>query len=732
VKQTEEPTMLVRAACLASLLLLVASPALAASPELLPISGWLADSDGEPLDGDVELIIRLYSSEGATTADFTDTVTVEVDEGFFTAYAGTNASLDLALFADYDEIWLGLAVDPDPEMSPRIQLATAPWAAWAEFAGVADDALMLDGVPASEYLQAGQDTLASLPCGDGQVPVWDDGAAAWGCDDPSATESDPVFSASDVSAIGAAEIGQWSTAYGWGDHAAAGYVTSEADPDFAASPAGGITAGQISGWDSAAAWGDHAAAGYVSTEADPVFGASAAVGISSTHVGNWDDAFGWGDHGGEGYLTSESDPDFAASTASGIGATDVINWNAAYGWGNHASAGYVGTEADPVFAASAAYGISTGNIAGWNTAWGWGNHALVGYLTGEIDPVFTASAASSVGLTDIANWEDAYGWGDHAAAGYATTSAANNNYVNVTGDTMSGDLELSSANANIAIWNSGSETLAGLTLGDGDAPSTQYSNIFYDAGGEELQIAVDGNTILTIEDDQEVGIGTTNPTATLDVHGTVETNGNAWALAASFAYSQDDVSTAGLNSSGLLTGTDNCTNQTLPFNVTIGGELFGRVCICTDGYLEFRSASDTSCDADFSNEAVPTNDFSEPALFAYWDDLDCNSSNGSGIIYGHTGSSPNRTWLAQWDCEKWATNFDVQFQVQVHEGSGLMNVRYFNMHPSATGGSATIGFQTQGASSARGYPISYNTQILDDNADDSDAGHESWSIAPIR
>ncbi len=41
------------------------------------------------------------------------------------------------------------------------------------------------------------------------------------------------------------------------------------------------------------------------------------------------------------------------------------------------------TENDPVFSSSPAAGISSGNITNWNTAYGWGNHATAGYLTGN-------------------------------------------------------------------------------------------------------------------------------------------------------------------------------------------------------------------------------------------------------------------------------------------------------------------------------------------------------------
>ena len=40
------------------------------------------------------------------------------------------------------------------------------------------------------------------------------------------TETDPVFAASDAAAVTAAKISNWDTAYGWGNHASAGYLTA--------------------------------------------------------------------------------------------------------------------------------------------------------------------------------------------------------------------------------------------------------------------------------------------------------------------------------------------------------------------------------------------------------------------------------------------------------------------------------------------------------------------------
>ena len=48
--------------------------------------------------------------------------------------------------------------------------------------------------------------------------------------DPSTfTETDPVFSASAVSAVQSTDIANWDSSYGWGNHASAGYLTAESD-----------------------------------------------------------------------------------------------------------------------------------------------------------------------------------------------------------------------------------------------------------------------------------------------------------------------------------------------------------------------------------------------------------------------------------------------------------------------------------------------------------------------
>ena len=178
-------------------------------------------------------------------------------------------------------------------------------------------------------------------------------------------ESDPVFLASPAGLISSQDVTEWNTAYGWGDHSLAGYVGGSGGSmdelvDDTTPQLGGIldcngfsidfgtniiTDAGVANYNTAYGWGDHSQAGYLTsyTETDPVFAASDAAAVTAAKISNWDTAYGWGDHSQAGYLTSytETDPVFAASDAAAVTAAKISNWDTAYGWGNHASAGYL-------------------------------------------------------------------------------------------------------------------------------------------------------------------------------------------------------------------------------------------------------------------------------------------------------------------------------------------------------------------------------------------------------
>ena len=139
------------------------------------------------------------------------------------------------------------------------------------------------------------------------------------------SETDPIFNASPAANILQSNIDNWNTAYGWGDHASAGYLTStgsigsHSDVTIAT-----LQDAQLLKYSVANARWENWTPNYLTsyTETDPVFAASAAGGITGTNIANWNTAYNWGNHASAGYLTAESD---TLATVTGRGATTTTD-----------------------------------------------------------------------------------------------------------------------------------------------------------------------------------------------------------------------------------------------------------------------------------------------------------------------------------------------------------------------------------------------------------------------
>ena len=139
------------------------------------------------------------------------------------------------------------------------------------------------------------------------------------------SETDPIFSASPASNILSTHITNWDTSYGWGDHSAAGYLTttgsinSHTDVNIATLQDAQLLKYSVanSRWEN---WTPNFLTSY--TETDPVFAASPAGGITGTNISNWNTAYNWGDHSTGGYLTAEAD---TLATVTGRGATTTTD-----------------------------------------------------------------------------------------------------------------------------------------------------------------------------------------------------------------------------------------------------------------------------------------------------------------------------------------------------------------------------------------------------------------------
>lgn len=147
------------------------------------------------------------------------------------------------------------------------------------------------------------------------------------------TEIGNFFSGS--SAISGYNKTNWDSAYGWGNHASAGYLTSATLP----AP---LTSFSTSAWAGTSGY-----PGYTFVGGNSRFGFSSSGGIVDVYAdGNF-------------YATDSS---YRVWHAGDFSSTNISNWNTAYGWGNHASAGY----ATQSWVQSQGYITGVTNISGYS------------------------------------------------------------------------------------------------------------------------------------------------------------------------------------------------------------------------------------------------------------------------------------------------------------------------------------------------------------------------------
>jgi hypothetical protein len=104
----------------------------ATPPSTMSYQGVLELADGSPVaDGDYDLTFRLYDASSGGTVLWTETQTLPVEDGIFNALLGAVTPLTLPFDISY---WLGVQVENDPELTPRVALASAPYAFRAAYA----------------------------------------------------------------------------------------------------------------------------------------------------------------------------------------------------------------------------------------------------------------------------------------------------------------------------------------------------------------------------------------------------------------------------------------------------------------------------------------------------------------------------------------------------------------------------------------------------------------------
>ncbi len=178
---------------LSYLLLAAVGSVLSTSAFAIPMSvvhqGRLMDSaTGNPLDGQHTLNVAFYDAASGGTAVWTDDITIDADNGFFTASIGLGAPLVASTFDE--PTYLQIAVDGGPGLT-RIPVRSVPYAYRALNAanvvgGTVDASeVMVNGTTVIDgdgnYLGAITDTLSGLSCTHRELARWSNASGAWEC-----------------------------------------------------------------------------------------------------------------------------------------------------------------------------------------------------------------------------------------------------------------------------------------------------------------------------------------------------------------------------------------------------------------------------------------------------------------------------------------------------------------------------------------------------------------------
>jgi hypothetical protein len=104
--------------------------------------GRLADASGAALTGAYIIVFRLYdvASGGSSLWEesWTGTNSVQVTNGLFNVMLGSLTPIPQSLLNGNGSLWLGIDVGSDAEMTPRVQLGSAPYAFQSQHANLAD------------------------------------------------------------------------------------------------------------------------------------------------------------------------------------------------------------------------------------------------------------------------------------------------------------------------------------------------------------------------------------------------------------------------------------------------------------------------------------------------------------------------------------------------------------------------------------------------------------------
>lgn len=117
-------------------------------PNMIDYQGKITDSSNNPITDPVSIVFTIYDASTGGTAEWTEThASVTPVDGLVHVLLGSETAFEDDLF-DGSDLWLGINVNSDGEMSPRLRIVSVPYAIYA------NDAYKLDGHDSSYFMTA--------------------------------------------------------------------------------------------------------------------------------------------------------------------------------------------------------------------------------------------------------------------------------------------------------------------------------------------------------------------------------------------------------------------------------------------------------------------------------------------------------------------------------------------------------------------------------------------------
>ena len=117
---------------LATMFVLLFPLTVGAIPQFLQHQGYMANNNGTPVTGSANVIFNLYTVETEGSSQWTQTIAVTFDGGYYSVLLGSGTpELSLDLF-DGSDLYFATTLEGQEEFSPRTKIVSVPYAFRAE------------------------------------------------------------------------------------------------------------------------------------------------------------------------------------------------------------------------------------------------------------------------------------------------------------------------------------------------------------------------------------------------------------------------------------------------------------------------------------------------------------------------------------------------------------------------------------------------------------------------